>query len=301
VLWYDFRYASLVNPHVHGVKAWEMEGLFPRFAVDLRTTTVVPPLARVLHRFAPTFYPLLAKLPFLRTHYMALLRKPRDNEERAAGQPRMRPLDRGDVAEVASLHSLLFADHLLGHLGPAFLRVYYDEFLNSPGNAGFVATRHGRIVGFVAGSRNPRAFYQTLYRRSGLRLAWCALRRMARDAYVRRNLLRRRNHMAVLGSLFGAPSSEAVFTASRYPTRLLSIAVEPEERGGGLAAALTDCFCKAMAGQGDRAVGLSVRAENGRAIAFYRKTGWKLEAEGQDGFYFMREASDQANGNLDSG
>jgi SAM-dependent methyltransferase len=76
VLWYDFRYDNPRNPHVRGMGKREIRDLFPDFKVDLRTLTLLPPLARRLGPATSILYPLLSVLPLLRTHYLGVLIKP---------------------------------------------------------------------------------------------------------------------------------------------------------------------------------------------------------------------------------
>lgn len=75
LLWYDIRYDNPSNPHVRGMTRVEIGRLFPGFGLYLRTATVLPPLVRRLGRLAPFAYPVLARLPPLRTHYLGLLRR----------------------------------------------------------------------------------------------------------------------------------------------------------------------------------------------------------------------------------
>lgn len=75
VLWYDFRYDNPRNPHVRGMNYHEIQSLFPGYEYALRTTTLMPPLARRLGRATSLLYPLLVQLPLLRTHYLGLLWK----------------------------------------------------------------------------------------------------------------------------------------------------------------------------------------------------------------------------------
>ena len=77
VLWYDFRYENPGNRHVRPMTKREIRGLFPHFTLQLQPVTVAPPLARRLGRLTPVLYPLLARLPWLRTHYIGLLRRQR--------------------------------------------------------------------------------------------------------------------------------------------------------------------------------------------------------------------------------
>ncbi len=76
VLWYDFRYRNPYNRNVRPVTGVELERLFPSYRKALKTVTVLPPLARRLGRLAATLYPLLRRLPLLRTHILGLLIKP---------------------------------------------------------------------------------------------------------------------------------------------------------------------------------------------------------------------------------
>ncbi len=76
VVWYDFRVGNPWNPNVHGMPRRAIGRLFPGFALLLRSVTVLPPLARRLGALTGVAYPLLAALPFVRTHYAGLLTKP---------------------------------------------------------------------------------------------------------------------------------------------------------------------------------------------------------------------------------
>lgn len=76
IIWYDFRYRNPGNAHTRPMTKAEIRKLFPDFGFYLRTITLLPPLARHLGRLTFILYPLLATVPFLRTHYLGLLVKP---------------------------------------------------------------------------------------------------------------------------------------------------------------------------------------------------------------------------------
>ena len=76
LLWYDVRYDSLSNRNVRGVTAARVRDLFPSLQGELRTLTLLPPLARRLGPLTAGGYPLLSALPPLRSHLLGLLRKP---------------------------------------------------------------------------------------------------------------------------------------------------------------------------------------------------------------------------------
>lgn len=75
VLWYDFRFNNPRNAHVQGMSSQHIQQLFPSHQTNLQTITTLPPLVRHLGRWTPQLYPLLARIPWLRTHYIGLLQK----------------------------------------------------------------------------------------------------------------------------------------------------------------------------------------------------------------------------------
>jgi SAM-dependent methyltransferase len=76
VLWYDFRFDNPRNKDVRGMRAGEIRSLFPGFEVELQEITLAPFVARRLpERGSSLWYPLLAALPQLRTHYLGLFIK----------------------------------------------------------------------------------------------------------------------------------------------------------------------------------------------------------------------------------
>lgn len=76
LLWYDFAFNNPRNPNVRKVDRRELRQLFPQLSGDVQTLTLAPPLARIV---APVSRPLanvLAAVPFLQTHLLAVLKKP---------------------------------------------------------------------------------------------------------------------------------------------------------------------------------------------------------------------------------
>jgi SAM-dependent methyltransferase len=76
VLWFDLRMNNPRNPNVRGLPAEELRSLFPGCHVGLRRVTLAPPIARLVVPISWTAAALLEKIPFLRTHYLAVIRKP---------------------------------------------------------------------------------------------------------------------------------------------------------------------------------------------------------------------------------
>lgn len=73
IVWYDFRVDNPGNRDTRAVRRAEIRSLFPDAAIQFRTATLVPPLARRLAPRFPAVCSLLARLPFLRTHYLAII------------------------------------------------------------------------------------------------------------------------------------------------------------------------------------------------------------------------------------
>lgn len=75
-VWYDMRVRSPSNPDVRPFTAADVAASLPGYAIRVRPVTLAPPIARRLGRSTPVLYPLLAHVPFLRTHTVGLARKP---------------------------------------------------------------------------------------------------------------------------------------------------------------------------------------------------------------------------------
>ena len=76
ILWFDFRVNNPRNPNVRGIGASEIRSLFPGCGVRLRSVTLAPPIARFVVPKSWIAACMLEKIPFLRTHYLGLIRKP---------------------------------------------------------------------------------------------------------------------------------------------------------------------------------------------------------------------------------
>jgi ribosomal protein S18 acetylase RimI-like enzyme len=203
---------------------------------------------------------------------------------------------RSHVGEVASLHRRCFEGYFLSVMGDAFLRVIYEDFVANPErNPAFVVLRDGRVVGFVAGTVESKEFYRRLFHARFGGLARAALARAARSSEGRRALLSRTGAVrrAIVARL-GYKGHSRQGRSRRQPppeavrARLLAIAVAPEARGSGVAETLVAALCRRLAELGHARVGLSVNAENGRAIAFYEKNGWRRDPSEGGCVAFMR-------------
>ena len=76
ILWFDLRFDNPNNAQVKGVRTAEIRSLFPNCDIRLTPALLAPPISRLI---APRCWALgeaLHTLPFLRTHYAGLIRKP---------------------------------------------------------------------------------------------------------------------------------------------------------------------------------------------------------------------------------
>jgi cyclopropane fatty-acyl-phospholipid synthase-like methyltransferase len=77
VLWYDFTVNNPRNPDVRGVSVPRIRELFPAGRMHVRRLTLAPPIARTVTRLHPAMYPVFNACPWLRTHVLAWIEKPR--------------------------------------------------------------------------------------------------------------------------------------------------------------------------------------------------------------------------------
>jgi SAM-dependent methyltransferase len=75
ILWFDFRVNNPRNPGVRGIGSREIQALFPGCSVRLKSVTLAPPIARAVVPISWIAATALEKLPFLRTHYIGIIRK----------------------------------------------------------------------------------------------------------------------------------------------------------------------------------------------------------------------------------
>ena len=76
LIWYDLRYDNPRNPAVHGIDRSDLRLLFPGWSMELRSITLLPPIARRLGFAVPVAYPVLEAIPLLRSHLIGRLWRP---------------------------------------------------------------------------------------------------------------------------------------------------------------------------------------------------------------------------------
>ena len=73
IIMYDLRYRSPRNPAVRPIRRKELAAMFPGWKIAVRTVTLLPPLARSPVGRGRWRYRVLSRLPFLRSHILAVI------------------------------------------------------------------------------------------------------------------------------------------------------------------------------------------------------------------------------------
>ncbi|MDD5629163.1 MAG: GNAT family N-acetyltransferase [Elusimicrobia bacterium] len=155
-----------------------------------------------------------------------------------------------DLDAVVGLHERLIEDSAFSRFGPGVLKAVYRGGLASPSGAGWVCPGPGGgIVGFVFGARDTRRLFRDILAGQWPALAWGAAAGLLR----RPGLLRR---LQEIPSYFGKAGESA------GAAELLFIAVEPRQRGEGIAQALVGAALDAFSAEGIARVAVTVSEGN---------------------------------------
>ncbi|KAA1425344.1 GNAT family N-acetyltransferase [Mumia zhuanghuii] len=171
-----------------------------------------------------------------------------------------RPAVVEDLSAIVSVHRGAFPDFFLTSLGSGFLRTFYRGLVDVDSGVLLVAVGGGgRILGFVGGSEDRRAFYHTLIRRRGWRFAIAALPAVVRHPSMLRRVVRGRRR---------ASEHEPI------PGSLMSLAVAPDSRSLGVGERLVSAFERELRLRGCSAYALTTDASDNEAVnAFYSRLG----------------------------
>lgn len=164
-----------------------------------------------------------------------------------------------DSQAVAALHARQIPWGLLSRLGEGFVASFYSTMFHSPLGFGFLAEDGERLVGFATGVTDWRQFY--------------------------REFLRGHLGMAVraLASGLGQGRWRRLLETSRYaasdnlpPAELVSIALDPETRGGGIGGELVQRVLDEFSARGVEAVRVTAGSTNAPANRLYERSGFRL-------------------------
>ncbi len=204
---------------------------------------------------------------------------------------------REEIGELARFHEEMFREYFLTALGPTFLYRFFREFLYHPTSHAFLARdkASGRIVGYVAGAGDTQRHFRLFYRRNAALFIPLLVWRFFVNSMVRQKVWRRTAHLkTALRSLLPGQKGGSKPISDTGPqnlcqARMLGHAVDPEYRGGGVAAALVDEFMIYFKRDGFDRVGHSTQPTNARTIGFYKKIGWRIVHQNDTGVWFEKE------------
>lgn len=177
----------------------------------------------------------------------------------------IRPMTLADVRAVTEVHLAAFPGFFLSFLGRGFLEQLYRGIVDDPTGIAFVATSSGAVSGFVAGTSAPARFYRRLLGRRVVAFAW----------HSGLAVLRRPGSLPRLLRAFTKSSDAPPEATAR--AELMSLAVHPLHREGGLGAQLVEVFHSGAVALGARSVFLTTDASGNENVnRFYERCGFTL-------------------------
>lgn len=170
----------------------------------------------------------------------------------------------GYLKEIVLLHKKAFPSFFLTQLGAPFLKALYKGYLEDKYSGIIVAEDKGRLVGFIAYSKDYSRFFRELVKHHWIRFAVCSA-----GAAIR--------HPSFIMRLFRAfGKSKSVEKKEDY-VELASICVDPEIQGQGVGTMLIDHLKNMIDFETYEYISLETDADNNvRANRFYQKNGFEL-------------------------
>jgi ribosomal protein S18 acetylase RimI-like enzyme len=197
-----------------------------------------------------------------------------------------------DVDAIADLHLLTFPGYFLSHFGRRFLRLFNALYLANENSHCIVAVDADRVIGFIAGTSDTIQHFSAFYRRKFVQIALVAAVGFLRDPLIRRESVKRADHLRLAATALLRPRPQPLSVqeeeSGQTPAQLLSIAVRPDHRGKGVAGRLTAFYISQLRRDRVCSVRLTVRSDNTRAIAFFKKDGWIPERTTSESTYLHR-------------
>ena len=180
----------------------------------------------------------------------------------------IRHLQVRDVDQVVAVHLASFPSFFLSFLGTDFLSLFYSGIISAQEGIAFVYLNDaGILVGFVAGTKNPRGFYSRLLKRDWFKFALVSINPILHKPSIILRVIRAVLHPS------DNPAGDDV-------AGLFSIGVLPEWQGSGAGKKLVQAFLDEATRRGCKSVFLTTDRDNNDAInAFYKKLGFSIECQ----------------------
>jgi len=75
IIWHDFRYHNLFNKQTSGIGKKEIKSLFPNCNFEFKLINLNPFVGRPLIRISKKLCNILEKIPFFRSHWLAVIKR----------------------------------------------------------------------------------------------------------------------------------------------------------------------------------------------------------------------------------
>lgn len=169
-----------------------------------------------------------------------------------------------DIQQVIQIHLLAFPLFFLSFLGRHFLKELYLAIIQDSSGIAYTYLSQGKLLGFVAGTVNPKGFYKRL-----LRIRWWRFACAGVGAALRKP--------SIIPRLVRAFSRSEEEDVHDHCAMLMSIAVSPEAQGMGIGKELVKAFLIEVKNRGLDEVNLTTdRLANDATNSFYQNMGFHM-------------------------
>lgn len=173
-------------------------------------------------------------------------------------------IEKGYIENIARLHTKAFPRFFLTQLGTAFLKTLYTGYLEDENSGIVVAENKGKLVGFIAYSKEYPAFYKKLIKNHIVKFGFCsAVAAVKHPSFIKR----------LLGAF---KKSDSVKKEEPY-VELASICVSPDAEHLGIGSMMVRYLVENTDFTKYDYINLETDAENNDGVNnFYIKNGFRL-------------------------
>lgn len=200
-------------------------------------------------------------------------------------------IDKNHIKDLVILHKKnAMEENFLPLLGDRAIEKFYEWWTLRDDVIAFIALFNGKVIGNVLGPTN-------LYYRNELNkylfpyLFIGFIFGLFRNPIKIMKLFFKRFYFIIssIKSILFKEEKKDEIEKNEKSAILLSIDVDLEFQGKGVAVELNKMFLEEAKRRGIKKVTLSVRESNSRAIRFYEKTGWKILKKSNEARYYYFE------------
>lgn len=172
-------------------------------------------------------------------------------------------IEKRDAVDVATLHISGINRGFISSLGPEFVSGLYEILAEDNESIVLAAREDGKVIGFIAFSKNIKKLYRMAMLKYGVRIAWLLGRKLLSWSRIKK----------LIGTLFYPFKKNKL---NLPETELLSMAVAPEAQGKGIGSMLVREGLAECKRRGVSKIKVLVAADNLAANMLYQKCGFNL-------------------------